>query len=300
MPVPRSQLAAAGPELSRIVLGLWRLDRWQLSPSALATFTEQCLGLGISSIDLADIYGGYQCEALFGAALATTPGLRHRLEIVSKCGIKLVSPNRPTHRLQHYDTSAAHIITSVEQTLRNLGTDYLDLLLIHRPDPLMQIDEVAGAFDTLRAAGKVRHVGVSNFTPSQFAMLATRTKLVTNQVEASVLHLDPLDDGTFDQCQQLALAPMIWSALAGGRLFSEQSPRAERVRAALGAVGAAYDVSASTVASAWLLQLPSRPVLLTGSSRIEAIHEAVRATTLTLTREEWFSIWIASTGHGVA
>ncbi len=299
MQVPRSNFATT-PNLSRIALGLWRLQQWQLNTQELIALTEQCIELGITTTDHADIYGDYQCEAAFGAALAAAPGLRQRIEIVGKCGIKLVSTQRPTHTVQHYDTSAAHIIASAEHSLRNLHTDYLDVLLIHRPDPLLQVDEVALAFDTLRRAGKVRHFGVSNFTPAQFEMLASRCTLVTNQIEASVLHLDPLDDGTLDQCQRRAIVPMLWSALAGGRLFSEQSERARRVRDALTAMGQLHQVSAPVIACAWLLQLPSQPIVLTGSGRIAALREAAQATTILLTREQWFQIWIASTGHGVA
>ena len=300
MSIPRLRLTPAGPEVSRIAFGLWRLQDWQRTTQQLITLTEQCVDLGITTTDHADIYGGYQCEALFGAALAAAPGLRHRIEIVGKCGIKLVSPQSPAHRLQHYDTSAAHIIGSAEQSLRNLQTDYLDLLLLHRPDPLMQIDEVAQAFEILRAAGKVRHFGVSNFTPSQFAMLASRCTLVTNQVEASVLHTAPLDDGTFDQCQQLGMAPMIWSALGGGRLFSDTGEQARRVRTTLDAIGQRHQVSTSVVAYAWLLQLPCKPVLITGSGRLAALQDAAQASALALSREEWFEIWISSAGHGVA
>ena len=300
MLAPRLALTAAGPVFSRIVFGLWRLRDWQLDTQQLIALTEQCVALGITTTDHADIYGDYQCEALFGAALAAAPGLRQRIEIVSKCGIKLVSPQRPSHQVHHYDTRAGHIIASAERSLVNLGTDYLDLLLIHRPDPLMQVDEVAEAFEKLRGAGMVRHFGVSNFTPTQFDMLASRTALVTNQIEASVLHLDPLNDGTLDHCQRHSVAPMVWSALAGGRLFSEASARAERVRTVLAAIGHEHAVSATTIAYAWLLQLPSQPLILTGSGRLEALREAVRATSVELSREQWFALWIASTGHGVA
>ena len=259
MSVHRVRLSPTGPEVSRIAFGLWRLQDWQRTTQELISLTEQCIELGITTTDHADIYGGYQCEALFGAALAAAPGLRQRIEIVSKCGIKLVSPQRPAHGVQHYDTSAAHIIASAEQSLRNLHTDYLDLLLLHRPDPLMQIDAVAEAFETLRAAGKVRHFGVSNFTPSQFEMLASRCSLVTNQVEASVLHTSALEDGTFDQCQRLAIAPMIWSALGGGRLFSDSGAQAQRVRSTLDALGQRHQVSASTSPTRGYSNCPAIP-----------------------------------------
>jgi predicted oxidoreductase len=296
---PRIRLAQNGPEFSRIVLGLWRLAEWQMTPQERLALLQQSIEIGVTTIDHADIYGDYRGEALFGEALALSPQLRHRMKVVSKCGIKLVSGNRPTHSIKHYDTSRAHILASVDNSLAALRTDYLDLLLIHRPDPLMEADEIAAAFQTLRQAGKVRHFGVSNFTPAQFNLLHARVPLVTNQIELSPLHLSPLHDGTLDQSQQLRIAPMVWSALAGGRLFTEDSPRAQGLRAALGHIAAARGVSPTTVAYAWILRHPSRPLVLTGSRRIEATREAVAATELQLTREEWFSIWTAAAGQEV-
>ena len=299
MQAPRIRLAPDGPEFSRVVLGLWRLASWNLPAQERLSLLVQAQELGVTSVDHADIYGDYQGEALFGEALALAPHLRERMEIVSKCGIKLLSPQRPAHRVHHYDTSRAHILASVNNSLSNLRCDYLDLLLIHRPDPLMDADEIAEAFTHLKTHGKVRHFGVSNFTPPQFELLASRFPLVTNQIELSALRLDPLHDGTLDQCQRLAIAPMLWSGLAGGRLFSEQSPRADRIRAALTAVAAEHAVSPTVIAYAWLLRHPSRPLLLTGSRRIAALREAVAATQVTLSREQWFTVWSASTGTEV-
>ena len=296
---PRIRLARNGPEFSRIVLGLWRLAEWQMTPQERLTLLQQALDIGVSTVDHADIYGGYCGEALFGEALALAPQLRHRMKIVSKCGIKLVSANRPAHKIKHYDTSRAHILASVDNSLTALRTDYLDLLLIHRPDPLMDADEIAHAFQTLRQAGKVRYFGVSNFTPPQFDLLHARVPLVTNQIELSPMQLAPLHDGTLDQCQQLRIAPMVWSALAGGRLFTEDSPRAQRLRAALGKIAEERGVSPTVVAYAWILRHPSQPLVLTGSRRIEATREAVASTEIQLTREEWFSIWTASAGQEV-
>ena len=296
---PRIRLAQNGPEFSRIVLGLWRLAEWQMTTQERLALLQQAIEMGVTTVDHADIYGDYRGEALFGEALALSPQLRHRMKIVSKCGIKLVSDNRPAHGIKHYDTSRAHILASVNNSLAALRTEYLDLLLIHRPDPLMDADEIAAAFQTLRQAGKVRYFGVSNFTPAQFNLLHARVPLVTNQIELSPMQLAPLHDGTLDQCQQLRIAPMVWSALAGGRLFTEDSPRAQRLRAALGSIAQARGVSPTTVAYAWILRHPSRPLVLTGSRRIEATREAVAATELQLTREEWFSVWTASAGQDV-
>lgn len=285
--------------LSPIVAGVWRLANWNWSPQERLRWIEQCLDLGVTSFDHADIYGGYTVEALFGEALALAPGLRTRLQIVTKCGIQLRVPARPDTRVKHYDTSARHIVHSVEQSLRALGTDVIDRLLIHRPDPLLDADEVAGAFEALHDAGKVRQFGVSNFTPAQFELLHARYPLVTNQIEWHPLRRDPLFDFTLDQAQRLRAHPMIWSPLAGGALFTSDSDDAMRVRGVLASIGAQHGVSAATVAFAWILRHPSRPHPITGSRRIEAIAEAVAATRLSLDVQEWTEILVAATGRDV-
>ncbi|RFP09149.1 oxidoreductase [Duganella sp. BJB488] len=297
---PAVATSRGGPALSRIVAGMWRMNEWKLTPQQRLGFIEQCLAMGVSSFDHADIYGGYGVEALFGEALALQPSLRARMQLVSKCGIKLVTPARPAHTIQHYDTSAGHIIASAEHSLRQLRTDHLDLLLIHRPDPLMDFDEIAGAFERLRADGKVKHFGVSNFSRHQFECLHRRIPLATNQVEFSPLHVAPMFDQTFDGLQDLGVAPMIWSALAGGRLFSRDDADGERVRAAIQQVADALGRPFGSVVYAWIMQLPSRPLPLTGSGRIEAVAEAVQATQFSLSREQWFAILRAARGHEVA
>lgn len=298
-PCPVVRTSEDGLALSRIVAGMWRMGEWNMSPQQRLAFIEQCLELGVSSFDHADIYGGYGVENLFGEALALRPALRERMQIVSKCGIKLVSPARPAHTIQHYDTTAAHIAASVDNSLKALGTTHLDLLLIHRPDPLMDFDEIAEAFEALRAAGKVLHFGVSNFSRHQFECLHRRVPLATNQVEFSPLHLAPMFDETFDGLQDKGVAPMIWSPLAGGRLFGEDAATVP-LRAKLRQVAAETGRSFASVVFAWIMQLPSRPIALTGSGRIEAIREAVEATRFTLTRQQWFEILRAARGHEVA
>ncbi len=300
MPLSLTSLAADGPRLSPIVAGAWRMADWQWSAQERLRWIEQCVELGVSSFDHADIYGGYQVEALFGDALALVPSLRDRIQLVGKCGIKLVSDARPAHCIKHYDSSAAHIVASAEASLRALRAERLDLLLIHRPDALMDADEVAGAFEALRAAGKVAHFGVSNFTPAQFELLASRTTLVTNQIELHPLHRDPLTDGTLDQLQRLRVRPMIWSPLAGGRLLAGGGEAERRVQAALARIGERHGASAVAIAFAWLLRLPSRPVPVAGSRRIAALREAVQALQVTLDAQDWTEVWQAASGHEVA
>lgn len=302
MSVGQIDMAKGGPRFSRLALGFWRLADWGLSDRELLDLIRASLDLGITTFDHADIYGDYTCQELFGRALALEPALRKKMQLVTKCGIMLASPNRPQHALKHYNTSRAHIMASVEESLQTLGTDRVDLLLIHRPDLLMDPDEVAEAFTALRQAGKVLHFGVSNFTPSQFDLLASRLDfpLVTNQIEVSVLFLDLLHDGTVDRCLQKGIAPMVWSPLAGGRIFSEESERAARVRQALQAVGQELGgAPLDQVALSWVLTHPARFVPILGSGKIERIRSAARAEARQLSREQWFAIWSASSGTPV-
>jgi predicted oxidoreductase len=285
--------------LSPIIAGCWRLAEWGWTPAERLRWIEQCLARGVTTFDHADIYGGYTAEALFGEALALAPHLRERMQLVSKCGIRLVHPNRPAHRVKSYDTSAAHIVASVEHSLRALRTDRLDLLLIHRPDPLMRPGEIADAVARLKADGKILDFGVSNFTMSQFALLNQWVPLATNQVELHPLHRAPLRDGTLDQMMALDLRPMIWSPLAGGRLLTGTAPEALRVRAALEEVARCHGVAPATVAHAWLLRHPSQPRPIVGSRRIEALDEALAAQALGLDAETWHAIWSAGEGAEV-
>ena len=286
--------------LSPIVAGAWRMADWTWSGAERLRWIEGCLDLGVSSFDHADIYGGYRVEELFGEALSLAPHVRQRLQLVSKCGIRLRHAARPAHRIKHYDSSAMHIVASAEESLRLLGTDYLDMLLLHRPDPLMDADDVARAFDDLRSSGKVRYFGVSNFTPAQFDLLQSRTPLVTNQIELHPLHRAPLTDGTLDHCQRRRIRPMIWSPLAGGKLFTSEEVAARRVRGMLQQIAESRGVSAATIAFAWLLRHPSRPIPVAGSGRIEAMQEAVEALTVRLDAQEWTEIYTAGTGVDVA
>lgn len=288
------------PRLSPIVAGVWRMAEWNWTAAERLRWIEQCLDLGITSFDHADIYGGYTVEGLFGEALALSPGLRQRMQIVTKCGIRLLSPQRPHHTVKSYDTSRAHVVTSVDNALRALRTDHIDLLLIHRPDALMDPDELAETFRGLQQSGKVRGFGVSNHTPSQLGLLHRRHPLLTHQIELSVMQMKALADGTLDQCLDLGLRPMIWSPLGGGRLFTSPDEQAGRVRVVLDALAERHGVTPPTIAYAWILRHPSRPIPITGSRRVEALKEAVAALSLKLDAQDWYALWQASMGHPVA
>ncbi len=301
MPVTPMELAPGGPRLSRIALGCWRLADEGLGPRDVVKLIETSLDAGITTFDHADIYGGYRCEALFGAALAERRALKSSIEVVTKCGIKLVSPARPAHGVKHYDTSRAHILASVDNSLAALGVERIDVLLIHRPDPLMDADEVAAAFTQLWDSGKVRHFGVSNFTPGQCALLASRLAfpLVTNQVELSPLEMRVLHDGTIDYCQRERIAPMAWSPFAGGKLFTDPSPKAVRVRETLAEIGTSLGASLDQVALAWIMTHPAHVLPVVGTCKPERIRAAAAAADLRLSREQWFAVWCASQGCDV-
>lgn len=285
-------------QLSPIVAGLWRLTEWNLDGPARVRWIEQALELGISTFDHADIYGDYRAEALFGEALKASPALRAQLQLVTKCGIRLRSSQRP-YRVNHYDTSASYIRAQVEQSLKNLHTEQLDLVLIHRPDYLMDAAALAETFRVLTREGKVAHWGVSNHRTDQLELLRQQHPLLTHQVELSPLSMDALDDGTLDQAQQLGMRPMIWSPLGGGRLFSSHDAQAQRVRKEMTTIATRYQISLASLAYAWILRHPSRPYPITGTGRMEGLRDAVAALDVQLDAEDWYAIWVASKGHGV-
>lgn len=286
--------------LSRLVYGMWRLgDDTDTSPAHVQAKIEACLAQGITSFDQADIYGGYTAEALLGAALRAAPALREQMQIVTKCDIVAPVGRHAAARVKYYDTSAAHITASVEASLRDMALDVIDLLLIHRPDPLMDHHETGAALDALVASGKVRAVGVSNFRPWDLTLLqsAMTTRLATNQIELSLLAHDGFTNGDVAFHQERAMPLMAWSPLAGGRLLAEADVS---LRNRLAEIGADHGTDWSAVAVAWLLRHPAQiiPVLGTNSlPRIAAISEALKVQ---MDRQTWFELYTLALGHEVA
>ena len=286
-------------EISRIVHGHWRLTSWNLRPEALLKLMLDALDLGINTFDHADIYGDYRCEELFGEALRLRPELRSRIKLITKCGIKLISGRYPERRLKHYDYSYAHIVGSAENSLSKMGTDFIDLLLLHRPAPFFDPEEVSSAFTQLRQTGKVRHFGVSNFSPAQFSMLQAHLdfRLVTNQVEISPLQLDHFGNGNIDFFLREKIIPMAWSPLAGGRLMNPGNEREWRVLTALKQVEEELGFSCTEAAAyCWLLSHPARIIPVAGSSKIERLKIATEALGVKMNQEQWYRIYTASTG----
>lgn len=283
--------------VSRLIYGMWRLsDDTDTSASHVQAKIEACLAQGITTMDQADIYGGYEAEEVLGHALRAAPQLRDQIEIVTKCDILVGAGRYASTRVKHYDTSAAHIAASVDHSLQLMATDYIDLLLIHRPDPLMDHRETGAALDAAVASGKVGSVGVSNFKPHDWNLLqsAMQTPLVTNQIEISVLETSAFTNGDLAFLQERDVPAMAWSPLAGGALFSGDNPK---LLALLGTIG---DGDSAAAAVAWLLAHPARILPVLGTNNLSRIQALDAACGIAMDRETWFEIYEAANGCEVA
>jgi predicted oxidoreductase len=297
--VPQIELGN-GLRLSRIVHGHWRLAGWEVRGQGLLSMIGQLCEMGITTFDHADIYGDYSCEQIFGDALAMKPSMRENIQIVTKCGIKLVSGKFPDRKIKTYDYSFAHIIASAERSLLNFRTDRIDLLLFHRPAPFFNPSEVAAAMEKLHHDGKVLNFGVSNFDPMQFAMLQKHThfKLATNQVELSPWCLEHFDNGNIDFFMKEKIHPMAWSPLAGGDIFKPADEKGKRLLHELQEVAVEMGgCSIGEAAYAWLLKHPAGIIPVAGSGRIDRIRLAAAATALEMNMEQWYRIYNASRGQ---
>lgn len=282
--------------LSRLIYGMWRLgDDKDTSPRHVQAKVEACLAQGISTMDQADIYGGYQAEEIFGHALQAAPHLRAQVEIVTKCDIIAPVGRHSAARLKHYDTSATHIRQSVENSLRLMRIETIDLLLIHRPDPFMNHYETGEVLDQLINSGKAKAIGVSNFKPHDWTLLqsAMKNQLATNQIEISVLANEAFTNGDIAFLQERGIPPMAWSPLAGGMLFSEENLQLSALLKGK-ADDAGVDIGA--VAVAWLLAHPAQIMPVLGTNNLERIRHITDALKLNMDRTEWFEIYQAANG----
>jgi predicted oxidoreductase len=290
--VEQKKIHDQGPSLSRIVAGVWRWQ--QMTPPQTLSAIGAAVDAGITTFDHADIYGDYRNEQQFGKALALQPALRTRIRIVTKCGIELLSAARPGNRIKHYNTTAAHIIASAENSLAHLGIDCIEVLLLHRPDPLMDADEVCAAFSQLKQQGKVKHFGVSNFSPAGFDLLQSRLPfpLVTNQLELSVFKPGALLDGAIDHLYRLGVGVMAWSPLGGGVL-----PASKHVSPPM---AARYQATYAQLALAWLLRHPANIFPVIGTTQPGRMTEAAAAVNIVLDRQDWFELLRWTTSQDVA
>ena len=286
-------------ELSRIIYGMWRLaDDENRDVSHVQAKVEACLAQGITSFDQADIYGNYESERLFGKLLKEAPHLVDKIEIITKCDIKLLTDKSPERTVKYYDTSAAHITQSVDNSLRLMNIDHIDMLLLHRPDPLMDHNETGSALDALIASGKIGSVGVSNFKPWDINLLqsAMSNLIVSNQIEISLLAHDAFTNGDIAFAQEKDIALMAWSPLAGGDLFkASNKPLLDK----LNTIGARQGYDASAVAVAWLLAHPAGILPVMGTNNLDRIASLGDACKIEIDRETWFVLYEMALGHEV-
>jgi predicted oxidoreductase len=273
--------------------GIWDKN---LSPKEMENMIQICIENKITTFDHADIYGSYSTESDFGKAFTASKIAREKMQLISKCGIQLISKNRP-NTIKHYDYSKDYIIWSVENSLKNLQTDYLDVFLLHRPSPLMQSDEIAEAVSKLKSDGKIVAFGLSNFTTSQTELIRQKTEVSYNQVQFSATNFEPMLDGSFDYMQTHGIRPMSWNPL--GTVFRTDNDQTRRLKKLLANLVSKYHFGADTILLSWILQHPAKVIPIAGTVNVARIQSLLKATELQLDKEDWFAIWTESMGHEV-
>ncbi|WP_309608287.1 aldo/keto reductase [Flavobacterium sp.] len=284
-------------QFSKIISGVMTWGIWgkNLSENQMVDLMNSCLENNITTFDHADIYGGYTTENSFGKAFSNTNIERDKIQLISKCGIQHTEGR--DNKIKHYNYSKKYIIWSVENSLKNLNTDYLDALLLHRPSPLMQSDEIAEAINQLKSEGKIKSFGVSNFTPSQTELINQKIKVEFNQIQFSATHLEPMLDGSLDFMQIHQIKPMSWNPL--GNIFREKSEQTNRLNILLSSLESKYNVPTDVLLLAWIMQHPSGVLPVIGTTSSDRINNSTKAISLKLDLEDWFAIWTESCGFKV-
>ena len=280
---------------SKIAAGTMTWGSWGkgLNTSQMVDLMEHCVANGVTTFDHADIYGDYGNEGLFGKALKESEIARESIQLISKCGIQMTSGRE--NKVKHYQYDADYIVSSAERSIKQLNADYLDLFLLHRPSPLMQPAEVAAAFTSLKSSGKVKQFGVSNFTPSQIALLEKEVKIEANQVEFSITHLNPIYDGTFDDCIINDRLAMAWSPL--GSYFREDNEQNQRLKVVLEKLVQKYNVNESMLLLAFIMKHPAQVMPVVGTATKERITASLKAAQIQLDLQDWFLLLEASNGN---
>jgi len=284
--------------LSPIIAGAMNWGIWDknLSTKEMDNIIHLCVENKITTFDHADIYGDYTTEADFGKAFVSSKIDRTKIQLISKCGIQMVTKNRD-NSIKHYEYSKEYIIWSVENSLKNLATDYLDVLLLHRPSPLMQADEIAEAVAKLKSDGKIVDFGLSNFTASQTEWVRQKTKVSFNQIQFSASHHEAMLNGSLDYMQIHGIRPMSWNPL--GNVFREDNEQTRRMKKLLAQLVSKYGVGSDTILLSWILQHPAQVIPIAGTVNVARIQALMKATELPLAKEDWFAIWTESMGKNV-
>ena len=286
-------------QLSPIIAGVMNWGLWDknLNTREMNHLIHLFYENGITSFDHADIYGGYTTESAFGKAWATSKIAREKVQFISKCGIQYIAESRPENKIKHYEYSKEFIISSVENSLKNLQTDYLDVFLLHRPSPLMRANEIAEAVEKLKADGKILSFGVSNFTASQTALIQSKTEVSFNQIQFSATHHEAMLDGSLDFMELHKIQPMAWNPL--GVAFRENTDQTFRLRQLLAKLVEKYGVGADIILLAWVKQHPANILPVAGTINVSRIQQLMKAQTLVLDTQDWFAIWAEPMGHRV-
>ncbi len=284
---------------SKVIAGTMTWGQWgkQLSKQEMINLIHHCVENDIHTFDHADIYGDYSTEADFGHAFAESGIDRNNIELISKCGIQYLGKSRPELKVKHYNYTKEYIIWSAENSLKHLKTDYLDLLLLHRPSPLMQPEVIAEAVSTLKKEGKIKSFGVSNFTPNQTDLLNKYVGVDVNQIEFSLTQHTAMHDGTLDHMTLNNIQPMSWSPL--GYVFKEDTEQTRRIHKQLGALLDKYNATEDQLLLAWILKHPSNIIPVVGTTTKQRLKDAYAATKIDLELEDWFLILVACQGHKV-
>lgn len=288
-------LSDSGPKVSPAVYGFWRWEDLSATGAvSMERIINLCLELGINTFDHADIYGGYQCEELFGNVMKQKSFRREDIVLFTKCGVNIPHKNRPGVRLLHYDTSAAHILKSIDNSLKNLGTDYIDIFLLDHLDPLSNLEETAQVLERLRASGKIRNIGVANFSVFQHQLLASflRVPIVTHHIELNLLNTTAFDNGQLDYIKQRYMRPLAAAPLAGGRIENGTDKLAVRVHYKLEEIGKKYNGNIESLAVAWLIKLGALPLIGTVSE--QRIRNIVNAFSINLDQQDWYELYNAT------
>jgi len=288
-------LSDAGPKVSPAIYGFWRWEgNSSNNESEMERIVNLCLELGINTFDHADVYGGYECEALFGDIIKKKSFKREDIVLFSKCGLLLPDTNRPNVRIKHHDTSSKHITESVNNSLQNLKTDYLDIFLLDGIDPLSNLEEAALTLERLRTSGKIKNIGVANVSVFQHQLLASylRVPIVTNHIELNVLNTTALDNGQLDYIKQKYMRPLAASPLADGRIENGTDALAVRVRQKLEEIGKKYNSNVESTAVAWLVKLGALPLI--GTLKEQRIRNIANAFNIDLDHQDWYDLYNTS------
>lgn len=286
--------------LSPIISGTMNWGVWDknLTTKEMEHTIQVCIENKITTFDHADIYGDYTTEATFGKAFHASKIDREKLQLITKCGIQMIAEKRPENKIKHYEYSKDYIVWSVEESLKKLKTDYVDVFLLHRPSPLMQADEIAEAVEKLKSEGKIIDFGLSNFTSSQTELIRSRTEVSYNQVQFSATHFDPMTDGSLDYMQTHGIRPLSWNPL--GTVFREDTKKTRRLKKLLSALVEKYHFGSDTLLLSWILKHPAKVIPIAGTVNIARIQSLMKAVEMEMDKEDWFAIWTESMGDDVA